>query len=571
MHNYTVLGLNIGFHDSAACVVRNGRLLHFVEQERVSRRKHALAEFPDLAVERCLRAAGIGRDEIDEVAIGWDFRGTRVGHLRRFSEERVIGRLFDGGGRRPPVRWVDHHLAHAASALFACGRLDASILVADGAGESVATSLGVARDGRIEWIEQYPVSQSLGFFYSAATKWAGFGGWGPGKLMGLAAYGRPRCEVPLSADGGGYRIEVDGELLTDIGGPRGPMLNHFAGFEEAISPVFGSCYPFHRRDAEPEIAYADFAASVQHALEESMLTLAGELRRQGGAGTLVLAGGVAMNCSMVGRVVRSGLFDRVYVPPVPIDVGVALGAAFLASYEHGHVPEEPLDHAYWSDRIEEDEAARAIRDAGLASRRLDPDQLAATVARLLARGKVVGWADGRAEIGERALGARSLLADPRRRESLVRLNRIKGREMWRPVAPSVQEEYLDEVMATPVGEPATFMLAAGFLRPAASRLMPAVTHVDGSARPQRVVRAANPAYWTVIDHFRRRTGAAAVVNTSFNVAGEPIVHSAGNAVATFTRAQDIDYLALGPHLVARGEEALGEHVAEHAGAAVAPA
>jgi carbamoyltransferase len=185
-----------------------------------------------------------------------------------------------------------------------------------------------------------------------------------------------------------------------------------------------------------------------------------------------------------------------------------------------------------------------------------PDRLGAAVAELLERGAVVGWATGRAEIGERALGGRSLLADPRRRESLVRLNRIKGREMWRPVAPSVQAEHLEDVFATPVGDPANFMLAAGFLRGTARRAMPAVTHVDGSARPQRVNRSTNPAYWSVIDEFRRRTGVPAVVNTSFNLAGEPMVRTAQDAVETYTRAADIDYLVLGRTVVARSRDAL---------------
>lgn len=553
---HTVLGLNIGFHDGSACLVRNGRLLHFVEQERVSRRKHALAEFPERAVRRCLEVTGVPAEDVDEVAIGWDFRGTKVGHRERFSERRLLDRLFGRDGRRPPVRWVDHHLAHAASALYPCGELDAAVLVADGAGERVATSLMRAENGVIEPFEQYPVSQSLGFLYSSATRWAGFGGWGPGKLMGLAAYGRPRCDLPITVGERGYTIEVDGAPLTDIGEPRGPMLNHFPGFEEAVAPTFASCYPFHPRDAEPEIAYADFASSVQAALEESMLVLARNLRETTGSSTLVLAGGVAMNCSMVGRLVRSGLFDRVYVPPVPIDAGVALGAALLASFERGHPPTEVMDHAHWSDELGDDDAAFAVSRARLAGARVRPDRLGAAVAELLERGAVVGWATGRAEIGERALGGRSLLADPRRRESLVRLNRIKGREMWRPVAPSVQAEHLDEVLSTPVGDPGNFMLAAGFLRGAARRTMPAVTHVDGSARPQRVNRSTNPAYWSVIDEFRRRTGVPAVVNTSFNLAGEPMVRTAQDAVGTYIRAEDIDYLVLGRTVVARSREAL---------------
>jgi carbamoyltransferase len=282
------------------------------------------------------------------------------------------------------------------------------------------------------------------------------------------------------------------------------------------------------------------------------------------AATLVLAGGVAMNCSMIGRLIRSGVFDHVYVPPVPTDAGVSLGGALVEAARHSLFTPTLMDHAYWGVDITAEQAAAAAGAAGLVFTRVSDDVLARTVAAAVAGGKVAGWARGRGEIGQRALGARSIVADPRDRRNLARLNLMKGREMWRPVAPSVLAERVGELMAAPPGHPGRFMLSAGAVRAEARTRIPATTHVDGSARPQLVERSANPVYWEMIDRFRRLTGIPAVVNTSFNLAGEPIVATAADAVSTFTRSE-LDLLVLGNLLVARNEADLA--AVEAAGAA----
>lgn len=558
-----VLGVNIGFHDSSAALLRDGKLRWLVEQERVSRRKHAFAQPPTDAVAACLRAEGIGPDDVAAVAIGWDFTGTPLERNRRFTADGLRRLIFgdDPPEVMPPVRWVRHHLAHAASAYYVAGGPDAAVLVMDGAGERESTSIGWGRDGVLHLERSWPVEQSLGFFYTSATRWAGFGDWGTGKLMGLAAYGRPQGGMPLRGTGDGYDIDL-GEAGAALASPvsrraaMGPLMAYFPGFDEAIRPSFCTHYPYAPREGEEAIAYADFAASAQAALEEAVAALVAGLRRQVDSATLVLAGGVAMNCTMVGGIVRSGVFDRVYVPPVPTDAGVSLGAALVVAHERGWHDHGVVDHAYWGTDLGADPAAVAAGQ-GLVVAELGEDRLAAVVAGALADGKVVAWARGRGEIGQRALGARSLVADPRDRRTLERLNVIKGREMWRPVAPSVLAGSIDEVMATRVGEPARFMLAAGQLRADRRGQLPAVTHVDGSARPQLVEAATNPGYWRLIEEFRRRTGVPAVVNTSFNLAGEPIVGTAADAVSTFVRAPGVELLVLDDHLVARGHEDLG--------------
>lgn len=557
-----VLGVNIGFHDSSAALLRGGALLRLVEQEKVGRRKHALAQPPAQAVAACLAAERVSPESIDAVAIGWDYGLIGLGGHRRFQPEGLRAMLFpeSAGFPMPPVRWVPHHLAHAASGYYGCGADEAAILVIDGAGETQCTTIARGRGGEIDVLREWPISQSLGFFYAAASKWAGFSEWGAGKLMGLAAYGRPRPGMPLHASDGGYELVVDdGDGVSERPAPREgrrsrmPLMSFDRAYEAAVAAAFGCHFPYAERRGEEAIAYADFAATVQHQLEDAVLGLVTEARRLVDVPTLVLAGGVGMNCSMIGRLLREGPFDRVVVPPVPTDVGVSLGAGLVEARRSGGFSPVSVDHAFWSVDLDGNDAAEAVRSAGLASRPADDDDIARTVAGVIAAGGIVGWARGRGEIGQRALGARSILADPRDRRILERLNVLKGREMWRPVAPSVLAEHIGEVMATPVGEPARFMLAAGTVRPEVRTRMPATTHVDGSARPQLVERATNPTYWSAISRFRDLTGVPAVVNTSFNLAGEPIVSSAEDAVSTFLRAKDLDLMVLGQLLVTRSQ------------------
>ncbi|GAB3935013.1 carbamoyltransferase [Micromonospora vulcania] len=556
-----VLGVNIGFHDSSAALVRDGALCGLVEQERVSRRKHAVGQPPAEAVAACLAMAGIGPQEVDTVAIGWDFRDIPLGRNRRFTAEGLRAMLFPGHEdlSMPAIRWVPHHVAHAASAVYSYDCDEAAVLVLDGAGETQSTSFGRYADGEIEILRDWPVEQSLGFYYNAAAEWAGLGYWGTGKLMGLAAYGRPGPGAPVRAVPGGYELvrgTPTAEVPTRRAATLGPLMAYYPAVAESLKPEFGKLFPYASRTGEEPIAYADFAATIQQGLEETVLSLAADLRRRVDTPVLALAGGVAMNCTMIGVLVRSGLFDRVYVPPVPTDAGVSLGAALVAARECGPFAPTRIDHAYWGQPITTEAGEAAAGRAGMVHRRLGDDELARSVAGELARGRIVGWARGRAEIGQRALGARSLLADPRARRSLERLNVLKGREMWRPVAPSILAEHVAELIDGPVGDPSRFMLAAASLRPDARLRIPAVTHVDGSARPQTVHRDTNPGYWALIEQFRQLTGVPAVVNTSFNLAGDPIVNSAADAVDTFVRAKEIDLLVLGDAVVARSESEL---------------
>ncbi len=322
--------------------------------------------------------------------------------------------------------------------------------------------------------------------------------------------------------------------------------------QEALLRCFADLYPFSRGDKRDIMAYSDFAASVQTALEEVAVQLCSTWLAELGCGRVAMTGGVASNCTLNGRLLREPGIDELRVSPVPYDAGTALGAALWVGRQKADdpPPRMVLDHPFWQPAPQS--SADPVRPPWLVPDRgfsvtSSPDTraLAAHIAGRLAAGRIVAMWQERGEIGQRALGARSLLCDPRDRSALVRLNDLKGREMWRPVAPSVQLEYWDELFAMPAQPPASFMLAAYPVRADAQRLIPACVHVDGSARPQAVSRSANPLYWQIIDQFRQLTGVPAVVNTSFNLAGEPIVYTLEDAISTFANSP-IDTLVAGP-------------------------
>jgi carbamoyltransferase len=369
--------------------------------------------------------------------------------------------------------------------------------------------------------------------------------------MGLAAYGRPRYPMPLvTADGKLTMVsEVRVEHTADT---RFEMRDALRAWWRETT------FPFMDGNFEEQMAYVDFAASAQAALEDALCGLAREAKRLTGSSRLVVAGGVAQNCSANARIAESGIFTEYHFLPVAHDPGVSLGAALYVAHARARATGGPftptrIDHAFWGPCFTDAEIEQALRAAGVGGRRVPDSELIDRVAAELARGRIVGWFSGRAEIGPRALGARSILADPRDRQVVARLNRIKGREIWRPLAPSVLAERFDEYFDAPVRSP--FMNVSATVLPAARSLIPAVVHVDGSARPQLVDSGDCPRYWSLIRRFEELTGVPVVLNTSFNLAGEPIVNSPGDAVRTFLNSQ-IDLLVLDGWLMAKDSVAL---------------
>lgn len=544
-----VLGVNTGPHDASAALLRDGELVAMLEQERLSRNKHAFSESPREAIAACLAHEGIDVSAVAEIAVGWDVPALMEVEGTTFNERDFTAWLLGAPGttarRIPPLRYVNHHLAHAASAFYTSGKSEAAILVVDGRGEFAATTLAIGSPSGIEVVKMWGTHLSLGHLYGWAAEWAGLTMWGTGKLMGLAAYGNACQPIPLS-------VAADGYMIDDAPPADTSVPHHFMQLRSRLRNSFRiNNYPFGQGQPSDVMAHADFAASIQGGLEGVLLALAEMARRETGQTTLVLAGGVALNCTANGSLIRSRLFEDVWVPPFPHDAGVSLGAAFIADRAATYARPTPsrLRHAYWAPSTEISDRDAFELLAGYEVSRYGDAQLHEVVAQHLEAGRLVGWWQGRGEVGQRALGGRSILCDPRKREMLVHANIVKGREVWRPLAPAVLAEHAYRIFDDPLTAVSEFMLAAWPVREAARALIPAAVHVDGSARPQ-VVRQDQLRYHGVINAFHERTGVPAVINTSFNLAGEPMVLSARDAISTFLRS-DLDVLVVGDLIAVR--------------------
>lgn len=555
-----VLGVNSGTHDGSAALTIDDEIVCMVESERLVRNKHAFDHSPAHAINTCLRQAGLGWDELDHVAIGWDvprFMAARGVEYRTNSFLQWLrdpnadaDAVFRGGsgpvepldeGAHPPISFVAHHEAHAASGFFRSGLPEAAVIVADGTGELDSVSIWHGRDNALTRLVSWPNRHSLGRYYGIAAEWSGLDYWDAGKFMGLAAYGRAEHFTPLivTEDGFAFRDQNLVNFPLEQSGPdrsatwlRPRLYDFFAKHS----------YPFDRGRGDEVMAYIDFAASIQASLEAALLALARLAVAMSGCNAIVLTGGVACNCSANGFLLEQPEFSEVVVPPYPHDAGVSLGAAdaYRASTSDCALPllAEAVTTAAlgptWS--VVESSFAPAVR-AGCHVERVSSTHLAESVAERIADNAIVCWFQGRAEVGQRALGQRSILCDPRRRANLAKLNELKGRENWRPLAPSVHIDGWSLLFDAPPAPPHKFMLAATTVKFGWRSRIPAVVHIDGSARPQLVDPRNQPLFAGLIAEFWRITGVPAVLNTSFNLAGEPIVHSVADAVDTFVRSR----------------------------------
>lgn len=552
----TILGLAPGgvdpsmgtpFHDASTALVDSGRLVALIEEERPSRSKRAIGRVPSVSIRVCLEQAGVELRDVDAVAVGWRLDETDGPN----AEERVRAWIESAVQQRAPgvtssldIRFVAHHYAHACCGYFASGFPSAAGIVVDGRSEREAITIWSCRGDGVELVRQWPRSASLGRLYAAATEWSGLGRWAEGKFMGLASYGNPTDFRPAERSPDGFRYPGFAHYLADAGDYRSELDQAaIVRHREHLATQFASVFPHERGDGSEIMAYAGFAASIQASLEDAFGGLVDLTIKETGEQRLFLAGGVALNCSANGRMAADFPDLAFYVPPIPHDAGVSYGAAVaLCPGEAAGAPR--LDHALFGFKPSKEECLSAVESSGFPHEVIGDDVRA--VAAAIADGAVVAWFDGQAEVGQRALGSRSIFADPRRRATTVRVNRIKGRELWRPLAPSIQaESFHDYFEATAsAGELARFMLGAVKVKPEKRQVIPACTHVDGTARPQVVSQVRQPRFWSLLSEFRSLTGVPALLNTSFNLAGEPIVHSAMDAVDVFRRSE-IDALVLG--------------------------
>jgi carbamoyltransferase len=541
-----ILGINALFHDPAAALVIDGRTVAAAEEERFSRRKHGKRplpfsawELPERAAAWCLKRAGLRPRDLDAVAYSFDPALARPAdamglddpwdHLRLTYAREAPGFLRTALPGLDPgiVRFVPHHMAHAASGAFAApGAEDSSVLVLDGRGERASHLAARRVRDRLEPLHAQDLPHSLGLVYEGLTEHLGFlRSSDEFKVMALASHGTPRMLPELrryvypTGDGG---FHATGVPWHELCAPRGP-------------------------DEPWTQDHADVAASAQAVLEETLLDLVRWLHGRTHDRVLTLAGGVALNCVANSRIAREGPFSRVWVQPAAGDAGTALGGALLLSAGAGDEP-EPMTGADlgrdWSDA----ELGAWLKTAAVPFER--PADIAATVARALADNGIVAWFQGRGEYGPRALGHRSLLAHPGHAGNLERLNDVKGREQFRPVAPMVLADRAAEIFDGPL--PSPYMLFVHDVAPAWRERIPAVVHVDGTARIQTVDPAREPLVARMLGEFERLTGLPVVVNTSLNTAGRPMVDDPRDALECFG-SSPVDLLAIGPYAVRRGE------------------
>lgn len=576
-----ILGINAYHGDSSACLVHDGVLVAAAEEERFRRIKH-WAGFPSEAIRYCLDAAGIRLGDVATVAINQDRNahfGKKLQYLlwnrpdfgfvlnrlrnkrQRASVAETLAQVFPDEGFTGKIVPIEHHVAHLASAHLLSPFEESTTVSVDGFGDFASAAWGMGRGGRILVDGRIFFPHSLGIFYQALTQYLGFPNYGDEyKIMGLAPYGEPKYldamrKIVSLRDDGGFRLD----------------LSYFRHHRENVSyewtesePKVGTLYapalidllgPARERTDELSQYHRDLARSVQAMYEEAFFHLLNVLHARHGSDALTLAGGCAMNSVANGRIYRSTPFRRLYVQSAAGDAGGAIGAAYAAA-ESADLPRFHMEHAYWGPEfggdeivalLEEQAGEIAAADCQVACLN-DENELVSEVASAISEGLVIGWFQGRMEWGPRALGNRSILADPRRSDMKDILNlKIKRRESFRPFAPSVLREHVGDWFETDDDVP--FMMQVYQIREARRSAIPAVTHVDGSGRLQSVDRKTNPRYWKLIEAFRSITGVPMVLNTSFNE-NEPVVCRPKEALDCFLRTK-MDVLVLGDWVVRR--------------------
>jgi carbamoyltransferase len=562
--------------ESAAALMRDGEILAAVEEERFTREKHQ-GGFPFHSIAYVLESQGLTLADIDHVAVYWD--PYKLGHRLRYMLEtmlfqptffldrlkcavavmggvvgpdsgwsslwRVKKNLVSRFGKPKRLHYMDHHACHMASCFYPSDFDEAAILIMDASGEAACTTWGVGRGKEIERIDQHLIPHSLGYFYSSVTAYLGFKMFdGEYKMMGLAPYGDPSGakwmrENYLRSTAPG-RYTLDSRALDFVRASRGVFTGTFVDH-------FGP--PRDGDDGEMTDRYRDVAASAQRAFEEVAIDMAAELKRRTGVRNLAVAGGCGLNCTANGKILAEDIFDRIYVPPVPNDSGGALGAAMLLHQQLTGERPARMEHAQFGPEYGDAEIEEALAShSGVRATKMPQDELIQGAAEALAEGKILCWMQGRMEYGARALGNRSFLADPRSESVRESLNeKIKKREHFRPFAPSVKAEKASEYFE--LDQPSPFMTLVVPVREDKRAVIPAVTHVDGTARPQTVDRAVNPRYWQLLDRFEALSGVPVLLNTSFNIQ-EPIVCTPAEAIATFSNSK-VDALVIGDYWVER--------------------
>ncbi|WP_053992534.1 carbamoyltransferase C-terminal domain-containing protein [Mangrovimonas sp. TPBH4] len=560
-----ILGLNYYFHDSTACIIEDGKLIAAIEEERLNRDKHTRT-FPKLATERCLKIAGLTYHDIDHIAVSIKPNhnlGKKIAyslkHLKTL-QPFINHELVHGYNKQkdfwnwfsyhwtnqktgPKVHFIQHHLCHAAGSFYVSPYKEAALLGVDGSGEWATTWLGHGKGNSITCLGQSYFPHSLGSFYEAVTQFCGFRtSYDEGKTMGLAPMGDPN--VFLKEVEQIVTVNNKGQLIFDLSYFNFQNMS-WRRCSEKFYKVFGQP---RNKDEDFQKHHMDVAAAFQRVLENRVLEICNILYKKTKADYLVISGGVSLNSVMNGRIVKEGPFKDVYVMPAAGDNGTAIGAAY---YLYNGILKQPRNfvhlNPYVGTTYSNEDIEKVLKGAKLEYE--SHQDISDTTAKLLEKGKIIGWFQGAMEIGPRALGSRSILANPAFPDMKDKINaEVKFREAYRPFAPSTILEAKNEFFDLSVEAP--FMLKVCNVLKEKQSVIPAVTHVDGSARLQTVNKNLHPQYYNLIENLGKRTGIPVVLNTSFNIQGEPVVESPQDAIRCFF-STGLDYLAIGDFLISK--------------------
>lgn len=576
-----ILGLNAYHADSSAAIFKDGKMIAATEEERFRRQKH-WAGFPSLAVQFCLKEAGITLSQVDHIAIGRDpsakmnkkllfllknpgggFNAVldRIKNAKKVAsleEEFVLlDKTVDKAVIKSKIHQVEHHRSHLASAFFASPFEEAALLSIDGSGDFTTTMTGIGRGNQIEVLDSVDFPHSVGLFYTALTQLLGFPHYGDEyKVMGLAPYGEPKYVDKLKDV---LRFESNGLFSLDLKyfrSAKSGIVSYGDDHIPVVAPLYSDLMiekfgAVRKKEESLSQYHKDLAASVQRITEELIFHILNHLQKRTGINNICIAGGVAQNSVANGKLTRNTTFKNVYIPSAGHDAGISMGSAL---YVYNHILKEkraaPIWSAYTGSRFSNEEIEQYLQSRNIAYKRYDDAELYEKVSNQLIDAGVVGWFNGRAEFGPRALGARSILADPRRSDAKDLLNaKIKRRESFRPFAPSILKEYVGEYFE--VTDEVPFMEKVFPIKKEKHATIPAVTHADGTGRLQTVDKVVTPRYYALIEAFRQKTGVPILLNTSFNE-NEPIVNSPHDALECYLRT-NMDMLVLENCVITRKE------------------
>lgn len=559
-----ILGLNCYMHEASACLLKDARLKAMVQEERFNRIKHS-GNFPYSSIEFCLQQEGIGFEDIEHVSFYFDpwlaikkraifflkYLPKSYGFLKNKGSswfnivtlKRRLNNKFRLSRNSFKIHFINHHLSHAASSFLVSPFEEAAILSIDSVGEWTSTWLGKGQGNKIECLKKIDFPHSLGIFYTALTQYLGFQpNNGEGKVMGLAPYGDPSRYRQTFDDM--VRIQKNGGFKLNLDYFNFIYLGNSIRYTDKMVKVLGTP---RLPESEIQPRHADIAASLQEKLEQICLNLARHLYDITKQKKICLAGGVALNCVMNSKVLTDTPFDDIFIQPAANDAGTSLGAAYyLYNVILNNKDRFVLEHPYWGPEYTNQDYEQSLFQYNSVLKYQHHEDICRITAKLLAEGKIVGWFQGRMEIGPRALGNRSILADPRREYMKDLLNKkVKHRESFRPFAPSVLEEEVDNYFNKNYQSP--FMLLTYSVLKEKQGIIPSVIHIDGTGRLQTIDKETNYKFWKLIFEFKRITGISVILNTSFNVRGQPIVCSPADAIECFL-STDMDYLVLGDYL-----------------------